>query len=105
MRKTFQLHVEGKNRDRVLDAVKHEIRKYVQRERRRPLPAGVDFLDFDCRFGPTPEAAEAAHLSALNGLIDALAKDGGEQAYVEILAKAGHRQTRAPAVGPTDSDA
>jgi hypothetical protein len=105
MKKTFKFNIEGKNRDRVLDAVKHEIRKYVQRERRRPLPAGVDFLDFDCRFGPTPEAAEAAHLSALNGLIDALAKDGGEQAYVEILAKAGHRQTRAPAVGPTDSDA
>ena len=35
MRKTFQLQVEGKNPDRVLDAVKHEIRKYIKRERRR----------------------------------------------------------------------
>jgi hypothetical protein len=31
MKKTFKLHVEGKNNDRVLDAIKHEIRKYVKR--------------------------------------------------------------------------
>jgi hypothetical protein len=31
MKKTFKLNIEGKNRDRVLDAVKHEIRKYVKR--------------------------------------------------------------------------
>ena len=35
MKKTFQLNIEGKNRDRVLDAVKHEIRKYIKRERGR----------------------------------------------------------------------
>jgi len=94
MKKTFQLNIEGKHRDRVLDAVKHEIRKYVKRERRRDLPEGVDFLDFDCRFGATPDTAAAAHLTALNGLIDTLAKDGGDQFYVEILAKPGHRQAR-----------
>ena len=73
MRKTFQLHVEGKNRDRVLDAVKHEIRKYIKRERRRDLPEGADFWDFDCRFGRTKEDAQEAHLSALTGLINAVA--------------------------------
>ena len=67
MRKTFQLHVEGKNRDRVLDAVKHEIRKYIKRERRRDLPEGADFWDFDCQFGRTTEDAAVAHLSALTG--------------------------------------
>lgn len=94
MKKTFQLNIEGKNRDRVLDAIKHEIRKYVQRERRRALPPGVDFLDFDCKFGVSEATAAVAHLSALNGLADAVAKDGGNQFYVEILAKAGHRQAR-----------
>ncbi|WP_413891032.1 DUF6172 family protein [Candidatus Aalborgicola defluviihabitans] len=38
MKKIFKLAIEGKNRDRVLDAVKHEARKYVKRERRRLLP-------------------------------------------------------------------
>lgn len=96
MRKIFQLQVEGKNPDRVLDAVKHEIRKYIKRERRRDLPEGADYWDFDCRFGRTKEAAEAVHLSALIGLIDAVAGEGGAQFYVEIIAKAGKRAPRAP---------
>ncbi|WP_137894764.1 DUF6172 family protein [Ramlibacter sp. 2FC] len=94
MRKTFKLNIEGKQRDRVLDAVKHEIRKYLKRERRRELPAGVDYWDFDCRFGATQEAAEPVHLATLISLIDAVAREGGEQFYVEILAKHGHRQAR-----------
>jgi Family of unknown function (DUF6172) len=94
MRKTFKLHIEGKNRDRVLDAVKHEIRKYLKRERRRELPEGVDFWDFDCRFGLTQDAAEVVHLATLTGRIDTAAAEGAEQFYVEILAKHGHRQAR-----------
>jgi len=94
MKKTFQLSVEGKNRDRVLDAVKHEIRKYVKRERRRDVPAGADFWDFDCKFGLTPEAAEPAHLNSIIGLVDAAAKEGAGSFYVEILAKPGHRKAR-----------
>jgi hypothetical protein len=94
MKKTFKLTIEGRNRDRVLDAVKHEIRKYVARERRRALPPGVDFLDFDCKFGLAQATAAVAHLSALTGLIDEAAKGGAEQFYVEILAKPGHRQSR-----------
>ncbi|WP_066272855.1 DUF6172 family protein [Hydrogenophaga palleronii] len=94
MRKTFALTQEGRHRDRVLEAVKHEIRKYLKRERRRELPEGVDFLDFDCRFGATKEAAEVVHLSALMGQLDAVAREGGEQAYVELLAKPGVRRVR-----------
>ena len=99
MKKTFTLNIEGRNRDRALDAVKHEVRKYVARERRRALPPGVDFLDFDCKFGLSDATAAVAHLSALTGLIDEAAKGGADQFYVEILAKAGHRQARPPAAG------
>ena len=102
MRKTFQLHVEGKNRDRVLDAVKHEIRKYIKRERRRDLPEGADFWDFDCRFGRTKEDAAVAHLSALTGLINGVAAEGGAQFYVEILAKPAKRTPRPPGQAPQD---
>ena len=38
MKKNFALHIEGKNTDRVLEAIKHEIRKYFKRERNRVLP-------------------------------------------------------------------
>jgi hypothetical protein len=95
MRKTFQLQVEGKHPDRLLEAIKHEIRKYIKRERRRDLPEGSDFWDFDCRFGAAQESAQSVHLSAITGLIDGIVKEGGKQFYVEILAKAGKRKPRA----------
>jgi hypothetical protein len=44
MRKNYPLTIEGKNRDRVLEAVKHDIRKYLKRERRRPLAEGAACL-------------------------------------------------------------
>ena len=94
MRKTFPLRIEGKNPDRVLDAVKHEIRKYVRRERRRDVPAGADYWDFDCKFGIAPESAEVVHLNSLIAAIDEAAKEGAEKFYVEILAKPGHRKAK-----------
>ena len=102
MRKTFLLRPEGKHPDRVLDAVKHEIRKYIKRERRRALPEGVDFWDFDCKVGPDAAQAQVVHLAELIGAVDALAKAEGAQAYVEVLAKHGQRQRR-PA-GEPDPD-
>jgi hypothetical protein len=66
----------------------------VKRERRRELPGGADYWDFDCRFGATEAAAQAAHLSALIGLVDAIAKEGGSQFYVEILARPAQRKGR-----------
>lgn len=92
MKKTFKLNVEGKNRDRVLDATKHEIRKYVKRQRRVPLPVGVDFWDFDCKFGATVDHAVVVHFSAITALIDAIAKDNGDAFYLELVAKEGRRR-------------
>ena len=100
MKKTFKLNVEGKHPDRVLEAVKHEIRKYVKRQRRVPLPEGVDFWDFDCRFGTTQDNATVVHFATITGLIDAVAKgDGGiksDSFYLELLAKNGVRKAREP---------
>ena len=101
MKKTFPLHVEGKHPDRLLDANKHEIRKYMKRERNRALPEGVDFWDFDCRFGATEQTAVVAHPAELIGLIDAAAKEGGTQVYIEILAKHGVRKPRDPSAAAT----
>lgn len=94
MKKTFKLNIEGKNRDRLLDAIKHDIRKYVKRQRRVPLPEGVDFWDFDCRFGASEEVAAAVHFATVLPLIDAAAKDGADSFYLELLAKEGRRTHR-----------
>ena len=94
MKKTFKLNIEDKNRDRVLEATKHEIRKYVKRQRRVPLPEGVDFWDFDCKFGTSEDNATVVHFATITGLIDAVAKDGGDSFYLELLAKNGHRTAK-----------
>jgi hypothetical protein len=94
VKKTFLLNIEGKNRDRVLEATKHEIRKYVQRERRKPLPEGVDYWDFSCRFGTSAENASEVHFATLTAQIDAVATAGEAGFYLELLAKPGHRTAR-----------
>jgi hypothetical protein len=98
VKKTFKINIEGKNRDRVLEATKHEIRQYMKRERNKALPEGADFWDFDCRFGRSQESAEAVHVANITALIDAAAQDGAETFYLELLAKPGVRKARDPAV-------
>lgn len=94
MKKTYQLNIEGKNRDRLLDAAKHDIRKYIKRERAKPLPKGVDFLDFDCRAGTSDATAADVHFAALMGAIDALVQDGADHFYAEVTSKPGHRSSK-----------
>ncbi|AYQ29387.1 MULTISPECIES: DUF6172 family protein [unclassified Polaromonas] len=94
MKKTFQLKVEGKNRERLLEAAKHDIRKYFKRERAKALPKGVDFWDFDCKSGYSQDSATAVPEAGLIKSIDEIVKDGGEQFYVEVLAKAGVKAPR-----------
>ena len=94
MKKTYALNIEGKNRDRLLDASKHDIRKYVKRERAKPLVPGIDFWDFDCKLGGSAATVQPVHFAALMAAVDALAKDGIDAFYVEVTAKAGHRMVK-----------
>ena len=100
MRKTYVLNLEGKSRDRLLDAAKHDIRKYVKRERARALPTGVDFWDFECKLGVDESGAVALHFATLITSVDSFAKDGIEQLYVEVVTKHGHRVARPAAEQP-----
>ena len=94
MRKTYLLNIDGKNRDRLLEAAKHDIRKYVRRERSRALPASVDYWDFDCRFGNSEAEAEPVHFASLMTSIENVASAGGDQFYVEVVTRHGHRLAR-----------
>jgi hypothetical protein len=104
MKKTFQLKVEGKNRERLLEAAKHDIRKYFKRERAKPLPKGIDFWDFDCKSGYSEASAAVVPAADLIKSIDEIVKDGGEQFYVEVLAKGGVKVPRVRNEGEDDFD-
>ncbi len=47
MKKTFKLNVENKHPQRLLEAIKNEIRKIYKKEKKeKTLPEGVDFWEF-----------------------------------------------------------
>lgn len=91
MKKVFPFTVPGHQAPRVVAAIKSDVRKYVKRERRKPLPEGVDFWDFDCRVGQGNEAPAVKHVDDLIPAIDEAANAGCAEIYIEILAKPGHR--------------
>jgi len=94
MKKTFSLTHEKIKRPRLVEAIKHEVKKYIKRERNKKLPEGIDFWDFDCKYGPSEDKAESIHLSAINKSIDDAEQLAVESFYIEILAKPGVRKAK-----------
>ncbi len=79
---------------RVVASIKNEVRKYLRRERRKPLPEGADYWDFDCRVGPSREEPRGAHLAEVIPAIDKAFEESWANIYIEILAKPGHRSRK-----------
>ena len=88
MKKNFPLKDPAKADQRVVEAIKHDVRKYVKRERRKPLPEGFDLWELSCRVGPDQTLAEGRPFKEVAAAIDAVAAAGGTAVYVEILAVA-----------------
>ncbi|QYM77655.1 hypothetical protein K0B96_09985 [Horticoccus luteus] len=101
MKKNFPLHSPAKDDQRVFEAVVHEVRKYLKRERRKSPPEGFDLWEFHCRVGATAEAAVASSAKDIITAIAAVAKSGAETVYVEILAHAAKWPERAATSGET----
>ena len=92
MKKIFKLTHPKTKVARLVEAAKNDIRKYLKRERKKNLPDGVDFWDFDCKFGPSPEESKEIHWSEISKYIDEADELQLESFYVEILAKSGCRK-------------
>ena len=73
MKKTIALTHPKHKTERWVELVKHDIKKYLNRERRKALPVGMDYWTFDCRFGTTEEEATKVFTSEINKHIDAAA--------------------------------
>lgn len=91
MKKTFELTHPKIKLARRVDAVKHEVKKYLKRERNKTLPAGVDYWDFDCQFGSSESDAKPIALADINRCIDQTQVEGLTSFYIEVIAKHGVR--------------
>lgn len=87
MKKTFKLSHEKISLPRLVESIKHEVKKYIKRERRRALPEGSDYWGFDCRFGVDEASSEVIHLSEINKSISCAEAEQLESFYLEIMAK------------------
>lgn len=93
MRKTFEINHPKIKPARMYESIKHEIKKYLKRERKKSLPEEAGFWDFDCRFGQTEASAGAIKVTEFNEKIDEAEQAGWMTFYVEILAKPGKRKS------------
>ncbi|HQR74474.1 MAG TPA: DUF6172 family protein [Sulfurovum sp.] len=88
MKKIYKLTDEKKHEDRVLEAVKNDIRKYVKREKKKELPDKKSmYWDFDCKIGSNAATAKAVDFEVLIKELDSIKSTGATECYVEILAK------------------
>lgn len=92
MKKVFKLIIPGKNKDRTIDSIKSDVRKYLKRERNKSLPEGVDYWDFDCKFGQNSETAQVIYTSEISKYIDEYSQNNSEEFYLEILSKPGYKK-------------
>ena len=96
MKKTFSFEDKKIAPARKVEAIKHEVKKYIAREKRKPKPYGVDFWEFDCKFGFTEESAQPIKFVDIRSCITRAFDEKKESFYLEILSKAGHKPKKPP---------
>lgn len=94
MKKTIELTHPKLKPARLVDSIKHDVKKYLKRERNKPLPKGMDYWTFDCRFGPSAEAAEEIFTSEINKHIDTAVEQELAQCYIEIIVRAANHKPK-----------
>ena len=88
MKKIYQLSDPKKHADRVLESIKSDIRKYMKREKKKPLAEKkTHYWDFDCKVGATQATAKTTTAEEIIKAIDTIKDQGASEIYVEILVK------------------
>lgn len=88
MKKLFLIDIPNKTRERQIDSIKNDIRKYIKREKSKKLPVGFNSWFFDCKFGQTKEDAKVINFADVIKSIDFAQKENYDSFYLEIVAKA-----------------
>ena len=84
MKRTYKLEHPKIKVPRVVDSIKHDIKKFLKKERKKNLPSGTIYWGFDCKFGESEETAIEVHLSSLMKNIDEFVEKNIMTIYVEI---------------------
>jgi hypothetical protein len=104
MKKKFELNVANKHKDRVVESIKHEIRKYIKREKRKPLGDDFNFWHFDCKIGRDDMEPRVVEFVDIIKSIDQEVSNGANTLYIEILAKKSNKEKNVNKVEKEKSD-
>ena len=94
MKKLFPLHHPRKADGRVLDAIKHDVRKYVQRELNKTRPDVARRPTFSCRVGASEAEAQETPLKNISAAIDRVAQEGANDVFIAITSTPAEESTR-----------
>jgi len=88
LKKTFKLQESGKHPDRTMDTIKHQLRKYLKREKKKKFQSTNSFWDFECRFGENYESSKEVTFNDIIKLLDEAKEEKWKECYIEIIAVA-----------------
>ena len=94
MKKRFVLTDTKKAPERVLEATKNDIRKYIKREKRKPLPADTNFWRIDCKFAKNENELEAINFEDIMKNINEASQEKCESFMIELVATAVQKEPK-----------
>ncbi len=94
MKKRFALTDTKKAPERVLEAIKNDIRKYIKREKRKPLPLDTNFWRIDCKFAKNDNELEAIKFEDIMKNINEASNEACESFMIELVATAVQKEPK-----------
>ena len=88
MKKRFALTDTKKAPQRVLEGIKNDIRKYIKREKRKPLPADTNFWRIDCKFAKNENDLEDIKFEDIMKNINEASQEKCESFMIELVSVA-----------------
>ena len=84
MKKLFLIDIPNKTRERQVDSIKNDIRKYIKREKSKKLPIGFNSWFFDCKFGQTKEDAKVINFADVIKSVDLAQSENYPRFYLQL---------------------
>ena len=94
MKKRFELTSPNKEPQRVLEAVKNEIRKYIKREKRKPLPQDMDIWNIACKFSKEEEELQEILFKDITTCLDEASALNTKSINIELISNAVKREVK-----------
>jgi len=94
MKKTYLLDDVKKKKERVIEAIKHDVRKYIKREKNKELPEGFDFWNLECKFAINEEEPKSIAFIDITKNIEEASTSNATSLYMEIHSSAKKREVK-----------